>query len=571
MEQKENKLSNIVSFLKQPINSRNSKVLLAYIMLLVVLEVLAYMVGGIFAVVESRIWLLGGLCCYTVIIFYFFQIMFSDAKKKDIISVGGLLVLIVFLGYFVGNVNYSDVNPDATQQMAAGISSFQQHDWNFTGSAFLGYPNRQYIIAAIPALVFGRSIFTLHLGFAIPFFVGIIMMYLGLREWCKGSGASDKIALIAVYGMLAFRFVAEYFMNFEQAITPISLTMIAVGLFLKFIKDLSCIDLMLMVWLGTFCAGSYTPVLASMGLLLVFLVLFAWDMYKKGNEKYAGVEAPMEVVKSIAYAVIGIVIVTFIILTYTKALKLEQTREEISLFLYCFQCVRDFFFDKDAVFFGCVGLIVLVYMIFAVTFRLKLHDFIIALWVLAVVILANYMTGYTTYQKAWILQRTLIIVPVLIAAITISLIPYLKNFKSKTASVFLVVSLGLVGGYNFQQTHQSFTYFNYVYPMKYMLHTTTEIVQQEGLNVEDEFNLILYTDNYLQTNLENYTRFLYPNAHTYAGACGELLTEEDSSLPTIVLADQLSVEEKYSSDFEEYTYFEQRYKTDVTWYATVVR
>lgn len=571
MEQKENKLSNIVSFLKQPINSRNSKVLLAYIMLLVVLEVLAYMVGGIFAVVESRIWLFGGLCCYTVIIFYFFQIMFSDAKKKDIISVGGLLVLIVFLGYFVGNVNYSDVNPDATQQMAAGISSFQQHDWNFTGSAFLGYPNRQYIIAAIPALVFGRSIITLHLGFAIPFFVGIIMMYLGLREWCKGSGASDKIALIAVYGMLAFRFVAEYFMNFEQAITPISLTMIAVGLFLKFIKDLSCIDLMLMVWLGTFCAGSYTPVLASMGLLLVFLVLFAWDMYKKGNEKYAGVEAPMEVVKSIGYAVIGIVIVTFIILTYTKAQKLEQTREEISLFLYCFQCVRDFFFDKDAVFFGCVGLIVLVYMIFAVTFRLKLHDFIIALWVLAVVILANYMTGYTTYQKAWILQRTLIIVPVLIAAITISLIPYLKNFKSKTASVFLVVSLGLVGGYNFQQTHQSFTYFNYVYPMKYMLHTTTEIVQQEGLNVEDEFNLILYTDNYLQTNLENYTRFLYPNAHTYAGACGELLTEEDSSLPTIVLADQLSVEEKYSSDFEEYTYFEQRYKTDVTWYATVVR
>lgn len=347
--------------------------------------------------------------------------------------------------------------------------------------------------------------------------------------------------------------------------------MIAVGLFLKFVKKPSCIYLMIMVWLGTFCAGSYTPVLASLGLLLVFLVLYAWDIYKTGSEKYAGIEYPMEVIKSIGYAVIGIIIVVLTILAHTKAEKMEQTREEVSLFSYCFQCVRDFFFDKDAVFFGGIGLVVLVYMILAIALRLKIHDFIIALWVLAVVILANYMTGYTTYQKAWILQRTLIIVPVLIAGITITLIPYLKKLKIETGAILFMITFGLVGMYNFKQMHQSFTYFNHVYPMKYMLHTTSEIVEEEGLETEDEFNLILYTDNYLQTNLENYTRFLYPNAHTYAGACSEMLTEENSSLPTIVLSDQMSVEEKYSSDVVEYIYFEHRYKTDVKWYAIVVR
>lgn len=571
MKQKEKKISRIITFLEQPINSVNSKLILGYVIFFAALEVLAYMVGGIFSIIESRIWLISGMFCYAVIIYYFFQMVIRDVKGRDFIPVAGILLLLIFFGYFIGNVNFSDVNPDATQQMAAGVSSFQQTDWNFTGSAFLGYPNRQYLIAAIPELIFGRSIFTLHLGFALPFFMGLIMMYRGLREWCKESGVSNKVALVAVYAVLAFRFVAEYFMNFEQAITPISLTMIVIGFLLKFVIKPSCIDLMLMVWLGSFCAGSYTPVLASLGLLLVFLVLYAWDLYTKGNEKYIGVAHPVEVVKSIAYAVIGIVIVTLTILMHTKPDKMEQTREEISLFSYSFECMRDFFFDKDAVFFGSIGIIVLVYMIFSITLRLKIHDFIISLWALAVVVLANYMTGYTTYQKAWILQRTLIIIPVLIAGITIALLPYFKKIKIKNGAVLFMVVLGLIGVYNFNQPHQSFTYFASVYPMKYMLHTTSEILQEEGLEAEDEFNLIFYTDNILETNLECYTRFLYPNAHTYVGGTGEMLTEEDSSLPTIAFSDQILMQEKYSSDVAEYTYYEQRYKTDVKWYATVIR
>lgn len=567
MEPKKSKVSQFITFLNQPINSAASKVILAYVASFVVLELLAYMVGGLFTIIESRLWLLGGILCYGFITICFLKTLYYDVKRKNFVSIVGLLAFIIFFGYFVGNINYSDVNPDATQQMAAGISSFQQKDWNFTGSAFLGYPNRQYVIAAIPALIFGRSIYTLHIGFAIPFFLGMIMMYLGLREWCQKSEVSDKAALVALYAMLAFRFVAEYFMNFEQAITPIALTMMAVGMFLKFVKNPSCLYLIFIVWLGSFCAGSYTPVLASLGLLVVFLVMYAIDLYQAGSEKYVSVEYPIEVIKSIGYALAGIVSVTLTILLHTKAEKLEQTREEVSIVSYCFECIRDFFFDKDAVFLGGVGLLILAYMIFSLTFHLKLHDFMIAIWVLIVVVLANYMTGYTTYQKAWILQRTLIIVPVLIAGITIAWLPYLKNMKIEVGSVLLMIVLGLTGMYNFKQVHQSFTYFNYVYPMKYMLSATADEIQGAGLGREDEFNLILYTDNNLQTNLECYTRFLYPNAHSYIGTCSDMVTEEDSTLPTIVFSEQMSVKEKYHGELKEYTYFDQRYKTKITWYT----
>jgi hypothetical protein len=491
--------------------------------------------------------------------------MYCDIKKKDFVSVVGILLLLGFFTYFIGNVNYSDVNPDATQQMAAGLSSFQESGWNFTGSAFLGYPNRQYLIAAIPALIFGRSIFTLHLGFALPFLMGLVMVYLGMREWCHKNSVSNKVALFAVYSLLAFRFVAEYFMNFEQAITPISLTMLAVGLFLKFASKPSALCLNLIVWVGTYAAGSYTPVWASLGLLIVFMVMYLCDIYMKKQKKEIDLQYSIEIMKSIGYAVIGILIVAFTIITHTKPEKMEQTREEVSLLKYIFECIRDFFFDKDAVFFGGVAVVVLAYMLFALTLQLKIQDFVIALWVLAVVVLANYMTGYTTYQKCWILQRTLIIVPVLIVGIIVAMLPYLKKIQTQKWLVLSLVVFALCGFYNFNQPHQSFTYFSYIQPMKYMLYTTDEILEDEGLDVEDEFNLILYTDNQLQTNVECYTRFLYPNAHTYTGSCSEIVEGVDFSIPTVVFSSETAIGEKYNGTVAEYKYFEQRYNTEITW------
>lgn len=568
-QKQENGLRGIYALIKQFTNSQNSKIVLAYVAIISILEILAYVVGGFFTIAESRIWMACGVICFTSICCWFVKDMICNVKKKDYLSIIGVFFLIGLFGYFVGNINYSDINPDATQQMAAGISSFEQSDWNFAGSAFLGYPNRQYLIAALPAFIFGRSIFTLHLGFALPFFIGLIMMYLGLKEWCQKYEVSNKVALIAVYAILPFRFVAEYFMNFEQAVTPISLTMLALGLFLKFTNKPTAFCLNLIVWVGTFAVGSYTPVWAALGLLIVLMVIYAWEIYSKREEKYNNIKYPMEIVKSIGYAIIGMGIVTIIVITHTTPQKMEQTREEISILKYFFECIRDYFFDKDAVFFGGMGIIVLIYMIFSLTCQLKMHDFVISVWVLAVVVLANYMTGYTTYQKAWILQRTLIIIPVLIVAITMAVLPKLKNIQKQRWLMIPIIVFGVCGIYNFNQAHQSFTYFSFIQPMKYMLYTTEDILEEEGLDVEDEFNLVLYTDNQLQTNLECYTRFLYPNAHPYTGACSEVVGDMDTSLPTIIFSNETSLEDKHSGTVSEYTYYEHRYNAEITWKVIV--
>ncbi len=569
MEHQKKGLNDMYGIVKKFADSMNVKSVFFYVLVISLLEVLAYSVGKIFATIESVVWMASGVICFAIIFYWFCKNIICDFKKKDYISVIGILLLLAFFNFFVGNINYSDINPDATQQMAAGISSFEQWGWNFTGSAFLGYPNRQYLIAALPSLVLRRSIYTLHMGFAFPFFAGLIMMYLGLREWCQKYEVSNKIALLAVYSLLAFRFVAEYFMNFEQAITPISITMLALGLFLKFVNRPTALCLNLIVWVGTFAAGSYTPVWASLGLLIAFLVLYAWDVYKNRREENNKLSNSMEIIKSVCCAVIGIVIVTITILTHTKPEKMEQTREEIAIGKFIFECIRDFFFDKDAVFFGGIGIVVLAYLLLALMYQLKIRDFVIAIWVLVVVVLANYMTGYTTYQKCWILQRTLIIVPVLIVGITLTVMPYLKKIQKPKWFVFLAMVCGMCGIYNFNQPHQSFTYFSYIQPMKYMLYTTADILEEEEIDVEDEFNLVFYTDNQLETNVECYTRFLYPGAHTYVGACSEMVQVEDASLPTIIFSNETSIGEKYNETVLEYKYFEQRYNTEIAWQAIV--
>ena len=206
------------------------------------------------------------------------------------------------------------------------------------------------------------------------------------------------------------------------------------------------------------------------------------------------------------------------------------------------------------------------YIVLALTFRLKLQDLLIALWVFAVVILANYMTGYTTYQKAWILQRTMIIIPVLIAGIVISLLPLTEKLQTRKYVAASLVVFTLTGMYNFQQVHQSFTYFGYVQPMKYMLSTTTNILRDREI---EECNLILYTDNQLIKNVQDYSIFLFPNAHTYTPEYGEVLEEIDSSLPTIIFSNEPTVCEHYDGDMMEYSYTEQRYDMKVTWYVVV--
>ena len=613
-----------MGFIKE---GNRSKILIVYFLISSMLEILAYAAGGIFSILAAWVWLFTALFFGVLFLYYTGKQVYRDIKgKKYFVSLGFFVLVILFFS-FIGNISYSDINPDAAQQAAAGLDSFSCADLNYTGKAFLGYPNRQYTIAAIPALIFGRGIWTLHAGFGLYFIVGLTVMFFGLRSWLKSKGMKEEYALLPCFSLLCFPFITEYYLNFEQAIIPVSLTMLAIGLYLKLIVHSDIRLYIAIAWIGCLMADSYTPVLASMGLLMVFLLLL--DIFRtkktkgekgedkpdkesgednretanfidedytdeilreipikkavdKRNEPCSENETDKIVInlteedellgdsntnadsfsdkrrdvsardvleknKTLSFnmtASIGAVvnIIIFFLATFIpgRSDRLTEFREDDSLLNSIFTSWKEFFTDANARFLGIFGGLVLLYMILSIAGAFKLHDVLISLWVLMTVFLSDYMTGYTAYEKAWILQRNLIVIPVLLTGIFIALMYFYKKHDLKIPGFiqYIVLVLMLLAGiFNFSQQHRSFNYFRYIQPMKHLISYVGDSLDEYDLDVTDEFNLVVYTDNVLEQNMYDYAKFFFPNATVYIGMENLYPDIENEDLITFIYAD----------------------------------
>lgn len=599
-----------MGFIKE---GNRSKILIVYFLISSMLEILAYAAGGIFSILAAWVWLFTACFFGGLFLYYTGKQVYRDIKEKKFFVSFGFLVLVILFFSFIGNISYSDINPDAAQQAAAGLDSFSYADLNYTGKAFLGYPNRQYTIAAIPALLFGRGIWTLHAGFGLYFIVGLTVMFFGLRSWLKSKGMKEEYALLPCFSLLCFPFITEYYQNFEQAIIPVSLTMLAIGLYLRLIVHSDIKLYIAIAWTGCLMADSYTPVIASMGLLMVFVLLLEVFRTKKPQDENEEDDPGKEVnqgkeeiktensqdvdyndeilrdipvnkkqkketgedeltgnsaahrksptdrerdtrdhrsfgqIKALSFdmtASIGAVvnIIIFFLATFIpgRSDRLTEFREDGSLLNSIFTSWKEFFTDANARFLGIFGGLVLLYMILSIAGAFKLQDALISLWVLVVVFVSDYMTGYTAYEKAWILQRNMIVIPVLLTGIFMTLMNFIKKHDLKIPGFiqYIVLVLMLLAGiFNFSQQHRSFNYFRYIQPMKHLISYVGDSLDEYDLKVTDEFNLVVYTDNVLEQNMYDYAKFFFPNATVYIGMENIYPDIENENLVTFMYAD----------------------------------
>ena len=597
-----------MGFIKE---SNRSRILIIYFLISSMLEILAYAAGGLFAVLAAWAWLITAVILGILFLYYTGKQAYRDIKGKKYFVSFGFLVLVFLFFSFIGNIAYSDINPDAAQQAAAGLDSFASADLNYTGKAFLGYPVRQYTIAAIPALIFGRGIWTLHAGFGMYFIVGLTIFFLGLRSWLKSKDMKEEHALLPCYSLLCFPFITEYYQNFEQAIIPVSLTMLAIGLYLKLLVHTDLKLYIAITYTGCLMADSYTPVLASMGLLIVFILLmnnrfksesdkikiaiqqdeeerqsdvdsshpaikemtdmeqneavkagpdidYADEIIRDTPEKKIALDTdelvtgsddrkpphktktiPLEMMVPLGAA---LNMVVFFLATFVQGRsdRITEFREEESVLKSMFSAWTDFFTDANARFLGVFGGLVLLYIVLSIAGAFKLHDALISLWVLAVVFMSDYMIGYTSYEKAWILQRNMIVIPVLLTGIFIALMFFLEKHKMKVPVLIQGIVLAVMftaGLFNFSQQHRSFNYFRYIQPMKHLISYVGDTLDEYGLDVTDKFNLVVYTDNILEQNMYDYAKFFFPNAEVYIGMENIYPDIEDEGLATFIYAD----------------------------------
>ena len=591
--------------LNYAINSSSLRILTVYFSVNSGLEMLAYGIGGFFSIVAAYIWLFTGVFFAGYFLFDLGLNIYQDIKGKKYFLVGAFLALIALFFFYMGSISYSDINPDAAQQVASGLEAFKATDLNYTGTAFLGYPSRQYLIASIPALLFGRSVFTLHAGFGVLFLIGLYVLFKGLRDYLENKGINEEYALLPCFAFLAFPFITEYYMNFEQAITPVALTMLALGIFLKLIVDCDIIKILAISYIGCLMADSYTPVLASLGLLLVFLGIYAYTLFSGKSSVLLGKAVPPEThskdsvplgnktsnkkttegctadTKSTGYALIGCSfnILAFFITTYVagRSDRITEFRKEDSIIKAALKIFKEFFTDANVRFLGLFGGIVVIYILLSLAGRLLLADALVSLWVFGVAFFSDFMTGYTAYDKAWVMQRNMIVIPVLITFIFLAITRFIKKHGlsiRKPVQVILLIFFLFAGIFNFSQPHHSFKYFSYIRPMKYVIDYVEDSISEYGLKNTDEFTLVIYTDNVLQSNIHDYAKFFFPNATTYSESGTEYDYSINSSRITFIYAEDTRLDVmgiEGVTDSSQKTYRDARYDEDITWYRKIVK
>lgn len=316
-------------------------------------------------------------------------------------------------------------------------------------------------------------------------------------------------------------------------------------------------------YVGCLCCDSYTPVIASMGLLCVFILMYSIEKIKTQKQ-----------LSFLLLAIDGNISLFYLAQLFTERSGEANTMiSQADFHKFVYTTWTDFFFDNNVTFLGLFSGIVLVYVVFSILGQFEIYDIVISVWTLGVVLFAFLLKGYTEYAPSWVTQRCMIVIPVLIVSIFGVLVRFLKKHSIKIETKTQLISLGLclvVSLYNFNQIHRSFLYFTYVQDMKYAIEDVEDAVKRENLNVTDNFNIIVITDNGLQSNIKEYAKYFFPNANTFSLTSADLTADYDAGTKTIVIGETMEEVKRFTSDAMMITSDNPRYDDETVWYVGVI-
>ncbi len=236
------------------------------------LEAGGFLFPGIITRIAAEAWILAGAVYLVLATFVVGKTLVRDIRALYPLLGWFVLLLAAFLTFWgAGGIERVEINAESSLQVAAGLANFDEPDLALNEKGFLSYPRRQYSIAALPAWLTGRNLWALRLGFALPFFTGLLVFYAGLRAASRRPGAFA--AALGVTLVFCFAPVVTWLRTYEQTILPLAFTLHATGWWLlgrahKLPVPAVALGL---AWLGGVLAMGYTPGLASAALLVVLV------------------------------------------------------------------------------------------------------------------------------------------------------------------------------------------------------------------------------------------------------------------------------------------------------------
>jgi len=375
---------------------------------LIGLETLAYTVHGPFEWTAARLWALGGAGFVAMGGLAIARAAAGAIRDRCLTSLIMILVVCFVALLGISGIDHVQIQHEATQQIADGLNAAQQPGWSYTGVGFLGYPNRQYLIAAVPSLVLGRDLTALRLGFALPFLFGALLFWAGAREsWRRLPGGSAAAALAAL-SVPAFPYAIDHLRWYEQTVFPLSVTLAAAGWLLIATRRPTVPVLLGLGWIGALLGCSYTPALASTGLLaaaLLWLAGTSWRTHERGL--------------ALGWIATVATIVAITALSFLTRLDLFKEVDHATIKAELAGPLREalaiFLFGSPKLFLPlALYLPIMVVIVLGLIGRLRLPGLAIAWWTLAVVATTAILRGYADPQPSFGMHRALVVVPPLL-------------------------------------------------------------------------------------------------------------------------------------------------------------
>jgi hypothetical protein len=469
------------------------------------LEFLAYGRRGIFAATAGRIWAAHAVFYAISTLALIGWTLAQDVRGRRLLPVvvfAGLTALI-FAG--TAGIEHVNLNGEASQQVAEGLTLREGPDLGYTKGAFLAYPARQYVVAAVPSMLLGRGIWPLRLGYAIPFWAGMLVCYCGLRALFVSWGADTRVAAVTVLSFFTFPYVFWFLQRYEQTSLPPAFAMHVIGWgLLCFVKP-TLFRFVNLLWPCGMAATTYTPGVAFWGLCLVFFLALAVKRWREHRP---------EALAWLGCAVFQTAVGCASLFVRLDLRLLPQQRDHARNF---YVGLKILFFGDPYFFLSPILLFpILLYLLPALAFRFGPAHFAVGAWCLATFAVSIAAEGVASPSADLALQRSLVVVPVLVTGMAWAFQRWAGRRGASLSTAALWLLAGVLAIYSVQNLRRARSYF-FVTPREAVIQDLIRQVERLGAAPESRLLLGFATDAGDLFNIHDFTLYFWPYADVVKG------------------------------------------------------
>lgn len=403
------------------------------LVILSLLEIAAYLTHGAIPVVASRAWALMGIAYFAATWILLVGALVSDLRKRQFVFALLVIGLGIMVFYRLGDMYHLQINYESAKELATFLKdNIHKAAWGYTEGAFVGYPARQFIIVAVPSLLYGHEVFWLQFGYAILFYSGVLVFFLGVRHYFSIKQHGELWALFTVLSCFTFPYLMRYLYSMEQTLLPIAFVMHALGWFLLSLEGLTAGRAMVLAWISGMLGTSYTPDLAAWILFQIFFLLLFLRAARHARRA-----------QIVLWVSVWAYTLTFGLCSFVTRTDIRLTPQPGHAAQSLLTGLKTFFLGRPQEYmFPVLAIPVAIFFLLALTGRLGLVKWITGGWLLAVVYFSVTSAGYAPYDPVYTLYRSILLIPIMMLVCWDSYLDFLQKFRQwkHAGPIFAVIS-----------------------------------------------------------------------------------------------------------------------------------